>query len=268
MVASEAATLARIEPIRTWNTPIATTGWILLVDGVVWKIRGNSWLSHSRAEFLFLSCVSVPLWLVFEFYNKYVIHAWHYMGLADRSLRYLWYAWCFATICPALFETGDLISALRDRRAPSGRTVPPARHAPGVAGWVIIAAGAAMLLMPIAFPSPYMAAPLFLGFTLLLDPLDARGGAESILADLRDHRHGRLINLAAAGLIWGILSEFWNYRAAMKWFYLIPIAAEWRAFEMPLPGYLGYPAFALEGFAMYVTARRLVWRAASRPISI
>jgi len=34
----------------------------------------------------------------------------------------------------------------------------------------------------------------------------------------------------------------------------------WKIFEMPLPGYFGFPPFALECFTMYVLVRRLVTR--------
>jgi hypothetical protein len=47
-----------------------------------------------------------------------------------------------------------------------------------------------------------------------------------------------------------------------------PILPELRLFEMPLLGYAGFPAFAVECFAMYLALRRFVWRAATRPISI
>ena len=86
VVASQAATLARIELFYFWHTPIAWTGYILAVDGLVWKRRGSSWLSDARAEFLFLAFVSVPLWIVFEMYNKYAIHNWHYIGLPEVLL--------------------------------------------------------------------------------------------------------------------------------------------------------------------------------------
>jgi hypothetical protein len=33
-----------------------------------------------------------------------------------------------------------------------------------------------------------------------------------------------------------------------------------RIFEMPLPGYFGFPAFALECFTMYVFVRRMISR--------
>ena len=50
------------------------------------------------------------------------------------------------------------------------------------------------------------------------------------------------------------LLEFWNYWAEGKWFYIFPILEQWTIFEMPIVGYLGFPAFAIEVFALYVFA--------------
>jgi hypothetical protein len=269
VLASQAATFAKIEPFHTWHTPIAWTGYILCVDGIVWKRRGHSWLSDSHAEFFFLASVSLPLWIVFELYNKFAIHNWHYLGLPESILvRYFGYAWSFATIWPAIFETGDLVSSLRDRRAPSGRAELPRRYRPGAVGWLSVAAGAAMLIVPWLYPSQYLAAPVFLGFAFLLDPLNASAGAESILGDLREGRYGRLINLLIAGLICGLAWEFFNYWAGGRWKYTLPILPELKIFEMPLPGYGGFPAFAVECFTMYVAVRALIWRSGARPISV
>ena len=66
MAVSEAAMLAHIPAVLHWHTPIAWTGYILLVDAFVWKQRGTSWLRNSPAELLFVTCASVPLWVVFE----------------------------------------------------------------------------------------------------------------------------------------------------------------------------------------------------------
>ena len=42
-----------------------------------------------------------------------------------------------------------------------------------------------------------------------------------------------------------------------------------KIFEMPVPGYLGFPAFALECFTMYVFVRALVAGArAGRPVAL
>jgi hypothetical protein len=269
MLVSEAGMLARIPPFYSWHTPIAWTGYILLADGLVWKRRGSSWLTNARAEFLFLAFVSVPLWLIFELYNKYSIHNWYYVGLpADRLLRYFGYAWSFATIWPAIFETGEVISTFRDRRAPAYRAEEPQPRHLGAAAWAAVGAGALMLIVPILYPSTYLAAPVWLGFILLLDPLNARAGDESILGDIHDRRYGRLINLLSAGLACGLIWEFWNYWSGTKWKYNVPIFPELRLFEMPIAGFGGFPPFALECFAMYVVVRRWIWRGGRRPISL
>src|SRR6185436_8362573 len=113
----------------------------------------------------------------FEMYNKYAIRNWYYVGLPEILIvRYIGYAWSFATIWPAIFETGDLVSSLRDRRAPADRAKALRRQRLGPWGWLSAAAGAVMLLAPIVYPSPYFAAPVFLGFVFLLDPLNAKMG--------------------------------------------------------------------------------------------
>ena len=88
------------------------------------------------------------------------------------------------------------------------------------------------------------------------------------LATSQDGRYGRLINLLIAGLVCGFLWELWNFWAGAKWIYTVPILPDLRLFEMPLPGYAGFPAFAVECFAMYVALRALIWRAGTRPISV
>jgi hypothetical protein len=269
IVLSEAGMLARIEPFYSWHTPTAWTGYILFVDGLVWQRRGSSLLRNARAEFTFLAIASVPLWVVFELYNKCCLQNWYYVGLPEwRPLRYFGYSWSFATIWPAIFETGDLVAAMRGRGIAVTRATPFRSHTLGAWGWLSIAAGLAMLLVPIAYPSPYLAAPVWLGFFLLLDPLNARAGDESIAGDLRERNTTRLVNLSLAGLICGLVWEFWNYWAGAKWIYTVPILPDIKIFEMPVVGYGGFPAFALECFALYISLRRWLWRGARRPISV
>jgi hypothetical protein len=269
MLVSEALMLARIDPFYHWHTPIAWTGYILFADAIVWKRRGASWLRNYPAEMLFIACVSVPLWVIFEFYNKYSIRNWYYVGLPEvLLLRYFGYVWSFATIFPAIFETADLVSSLRDRRAPHHRADPPLFHKLTPLSWSMVALGAVMVVVPMFVHSTYLAAPVWLGFILLLDPLNARAGDESILGDWREHRTARLLNLLAAGFICGFLWEFWNYWGGAKWIYNVPILPHVKIFEMPILGFGGFPPFAVECFAMYVMVRRLLWRGAARPIAI
>jgi hypothetical protein len=261
--------LAGIEPFRSWHTPIAWTGFILFADGWIWKRRGESPLKNDRAEMVFLALASVPLWIVFELYNKYTLWNWHYIGLPETLLvRYIGYAWAFATIWPAILITAELVGALRDRRAPEHRRLGPAHVPLGLWGWTSVLAGAAMLALPLAYPSQWMAAPVWLGFIFLLDPINARVGAESIRGDLRAGHKGRLINLLVAGLVCGLLWEFWNYWAHTKWVYTVPVPPDIKLFEMPIAGYLGFPAFAVECFVMYVFIRHWLWRGSWRPTAL
>jgi hypothetical protein len=96
---------------------------------------------------------------------------------------------------------------------------------------------------------------VWLGFILLLDPINWRLGGESIAGDLAEGRNDRVKNLVLSGFLCGILWELWNYWARAKWHYTIPIMQKVKIFEMPVPGYLGFPAFALECFTMYVFVR-------------
>jgi hypothetical protein len=261
MVVSEAATLAGIEPFATWNTPIAWTGFILFADSIVLRARGRSWMRSDPAEFAALALLSIPLWLIFEGYNL-VIRNWYYTGLVESFwLRQFGFAWAFATIWPAIFEAAELVAVIGRRSAPRAPevTIP---SAVGTGDWSAVAAGAAMLAVPFAAPADvarYLAAPVWLGFIFLLDPINRRLGAPSLLADMKRRDFKRALNLAASGLLCGVLWEFWNYWARSKWHYSVPIMERAKIFEMPLPGYLGFPAFAFECFTMYVLVRRILF---------
>jgi hypothetical protein len=267
IVLSEGATLAGLEPFASWNTPIGWTGFIVCADGVVFHTRGTSWLRSAPREFAFLAVVSIPLWLVFEFFNVFLDN-WHYVGLPEnRWLRAFGYGWAFATIWPAIFEGADLVAVWRGVETRRSLT-PPIAHSsmtspPGArwldAGMVV---GLLMLAWPIVYPSRYLAAPVWLGFILVLDPINWRLGEESLLGDLYDAHVGetRFINLVLSGFLCGFVWEFLNYWSRAKWHYTVPIMENVKLFEMPLPGYLGFPAFALECFTMYVFVRALFRR--------
>jgi hypothetical protein len=270
MTGSEVGMLMRVEPFWTWHTPIAWTGYVLFADAFVWSRRRRSWIADAPAEFAFLIAMSVPLWLVFEGYNL-LIRNWQYVNLPEnRPLRWLGYAWSFGTIWPAIFVTGEVVAVLRDRSQPDGAPSAAATPADGRRGWdwLWMAVGLAFLIWPLAWPSPYLAAPVWLGFLLLVDPINARLGEASLFREWRQGSFDRVVNLSVAGVVCGLLWEFWNYWARAKWVYSVPILPDLKVFEMPVLGYLGFPAFALECFAMYVLTRRLVWRGPYRAISL
>jgi len=95
---------------------------------------------------------------------------------------------------------------------------------------------------------------VWIGFIFLLDPINNQLGLPSLIDDFRQGRRSHFYALLLSGFVCGWLWEFWNYWAAAKWQYTFPMFQQWKIFEMPIPGYLGFFPFALECFAMYVTA--------------
>lgn len=241
-----------------WFTPIVWTGYILFIDALVFKAKGRSLLVNDRVELLIIVVISIACWWLFEFYNAPRFWRsdlelwWHYHNLtANPFIRRVGYDWAFATIFPALFETAELFQAtILARRGP---TVSIRFSKPVL--YLLIAFGAAGALLPLVVISNWFAPLVWLSFIFLLEPINHLRGQPSIAGDLAAGKWGRLLSLLAAGAVCGLLWEFWNYWALSKWTYTVPYFGNVKLFEMPVPGYLGFPPFAVECWAMYIFLR-------------
>jgi hypothetical protein len=121
--------------------------------------------------------------------------------------------------------------------------------------------GAACLLLPFLVPlgaARRLFILVWVGFIFLLDPVNHRLRLPSLLGDLEHGHWSRFSSLLISGFVCGWFWEFWNYWAAAKWYYVFPMFQQFKIFEMPVPGYLGFLPFALECFVMYVTASAIV----------
>ncbi|MFQ6016510.1 MAG: hypothetical protein ACE5NP_13830 [Anaerolineae bacterium] len=240
----------RVEPVATWFTPIVWTGYILFADSLVLKLSGRSLIVNQRRQFLMMIPLSVGFWLIFEYYNLY-LRNWYYVNLPEQLwLREIGFFWSFATIMPGLFETADLLKALGTFAGASMKKVSLTRSRL----YVSIAVGLIFLAGPLFLPysvRPYTFGFVWLGFFLLLAPVNYILDGHSLLEDWERGNWERTYCLLASGLICGLLWEFWNYWATAKWIYAVPILSEVKIFEMPLLGFLGFPPFALEYFEMY-----------------
>ncbi len=240
-----------IEPVATFFTPIAWSAYILIVDAAVLSVTGRSRLRNAPLGLLRMAGLSIPLWMIFEGYNLR-LRNWNYDGVPDFWFGGLiGYAWSFATITPAIFETADLIQAFLPFR--EWKTFKISRGAQ--LGLMIL--GGVCLIVPLVLPQrigAYLFALVWVGFIFLLDPINYRVGLPSFLGDFSEGLHTRFWSFLAAGWVCGWLWEFWNYWSEAKWHYIFPIFQHAKIFEMPAPGFLGFPAFALECFVMYVAA--------------
>jgi len=232
--------------VRVFLTPIVWTGYVLAVDAAVLATRGRSLLQTCPGPLGWMAGMSIGLWLPFEGYNL-CLQNWQYIGLPESlAVRVIGYLWSFATIWPAILETADLLLA------GSSKPVGQGDAARGT-GWIV--AGLVCVTAPILVPpgfGAYLFGAVWLGFFFLLDPVNQKAGQPSILRELSHRDSARFWALIKAGVICGFVWEFWNYRADARWVYVFPILQEFKIYEMPVPGYLGFPAFALEVFAMYV----------------
>ncbi|HUX10861.1 MAG TPA: hypothetical protein VMW51_09470 [Terriglobia bacterium] len=240
----------RVGWVSTFFTPLCWTAYLLLADAAVYSLQGTSRLSDSPRQFLILALASIPLWLIFEAYNLRMQN-WTYVGLpANPILRNFGYAWSFATIWPAIFETADLIRAL----GLFGRPIRQHARFRRTSRMVLALVGLLFVTVPVLLPvgiGQYLFAPVWVGFVLLLDPFNYAWGGHSLLRDWERGDSSIFWSFMAAGLVCGVFWEFWNYWAAARWLYIFPILQGWKIFEMPLPGFFGFPAFAVECFVLY-----------------
>ena len=245
------------EPWHTWFYSIAWWSLLLFLDAAVYRRRKESlFLSHPH-RFFFFAGFSVVLWFLFEALNLRLGN-WTYQGLpAERPARWAGYILAFATVVPAVMESADFLETCGWPFRGTGS--PPRARLPGAA---ISAAGALMLAAALAWPTLFFPF-VWIAFALLVDPLNDRLGAPSLLRDWREGSTRRLKLLLSAGLLCGLLWEALNMPAGARWVYYLPGLDRMKVFEMPLPGYLGFPLFAVEVFALSSLALTL-WDRSSK----
>jgi hypothetical protein len=262
IAAAEVLLISGNRLVGYWFTPIVWTGYILLVDALLHKIKGRSLLMNDRLEFLVLAIISIGGWWLCEFYNAPRFWNsdwelwWHYHNLEPNPyLRRFGYDWAFATIFPLQFLTAELFRLTIFKRFSKGRVV-KLNTRPLIVVWVIL--GVVGTLWPLIYPSVWLAPVIWLSFILLLDPINAWRSWPSVTGDLARGDWRRLCSLLLAGLVCGFLWEFFNYWALSKWTYTVPYFGDIKIFEMPVLGYLGFPPFAIECWAMYIFVRSLL----------
>ena len=225
-------------------------GLVFLLSGVcllglaIWGLwRDIEWIAQ---PFYAYAC-----WFFFELLNLR-FQNWYYVGVivGDSPSTALggaiFTSAAFATVFVGIFETYEALTAAGLWRDWHGRP----RTLPHWISYALQALGAGMAAAAVLFP--YYLAPLIWGsLTLLVDPWNYRRGARAILRDIEARDWGLVARVFVAGLFCGLLWECLNFLAPQKWIYTVRGLEDFKLFEMPLFGFLGFPALAYDSIAAF-----------------
>jgi len=217
-------------------------GYILVVNGLLWRRTGASLLTHRTRCFVALFVVSAGFWWLFEHLNQFVRN-WYYGGVgAANDLDYFVRATLpFATVLPAVASTWEWL-----RQQPRVE----AMDLPAVGGDPLLAWLAAMLgvvaLAAIGLYPDFLFPVLWVAPVLVFAGVQHIVAGETVFSALARGDWRPVLQPALAALVCGFFWELWNYGSAAKWHYAIPYVQRFSLFEMPLLGYLGYLPFGIQ----------------------
>lgn len=258
LVVSEIALINGFHPAALVFTPIMWTGYILFIDGWIWARGHKSYFINEKWQWPMLALFSVLIWVMFESFN-FKVQAWEYFNRPEPFLRNAIFIWAFATIIPAMLRTRALFGTfdLFHRTHPWNIKFTPF--------WLGLSfvVGIAFTFMPVMFSDTLanLLIPfVWVGLIFLLEPINYRIGAPSVFRDLENGKISFFWQILAAGLFCGLLWETWNAQVipfqGLFWNYYIAEIYHKLSFnlkwgEMPLVGFLGYPPFIWECFALW-----------------
>ncbi len=242
-------------------------GFIMFVDGIVWRRTGGRSLLATRPATVATSAlVSVGGWTFFEYLDYFVLGNWFYpnghMAALDHATIVALFLVAYTTVWPVVFEWTTLLSTfprLVQRYAQGPRLVLP--------GGLLVVTGLVLLGAMV-----FWYRPLF--WVLWIGPLAVIGGQMlrlglwTPLSDLARGDWSKTVLVALASLVTGFFWELWNYGSSHPnplpptnpnyWVYDIPyvnVIHVWS--EMPLLGYAGYLPFGILVWVVYAWAGAL-----------
>jgi hypothetical protein len=228
--------LNRIEPFLYYFYAASWWSYIIFLDAILAK-RKKQFLVLNK-DLILTIFVSCAFWCLFEVINLRLDN-WFYANLPKGIFeRYLGYLLAFGTVVPAIYLTTEFVYMLvGDIRIKPFRI----KHYSSCA----IVSGLLLLFAVYLLPSSCFAFT-WVFLALVLDGYNYSKGYPSFMADFEQGSGGKFAATLVSGLICGLLWEAWNFRSVSRWVYHVPLFNDLKLFEMPLPGYLGFPPFALE----------------------
>src|SRR5262249_43484080 len=70
IIGAEALLFGGNSIVGHWFTPIVWSAYILSIDGLIYKLKGQSLLTTDRTELVLIGVISIAAWWLFELYNS------------------------------------------------------------------------------------------------------------------------------------------------------------------------------------------------------
>ncbi|HJT22492.1 MAG TPA: hypothetical protein VJ746_18610 [Nitrospira sp.] len=233
-------------------------GYVVVVNAWTCARTGHCMMRDRPRYFLSLFPLSVLLWWLFEYLNRFSQN-WFYAGVADlSSLEYFVRGSIpFSTVLPAVLGTAELLTSYPRLSAGLERCEALKIHRPELVGWSL-AILSSVGLVGIGLWPDYLFPLVWVGPLSLLVSLQLLAGRPTIFSPLAQGDWRGLWVAALAALMCGFWWELWNAKSLAHWQYAIPFVERFRLFEMPILGYAGYLPFGLEclAFADFCLSRK------------
>lgn len=249
-LAGYCALVRKYEPLLFYFYVTSWWSYIIFLDTVLSLRTGRStFLNRGLPAMVVISC---GFWCLFELVNLR-LENWFYVNIPhDAIIRYSGYLLAYGSVIPAVSLTARVLQPLfRHTGKPLSFRV---RNYPLYA----VASGVIILLLTVIFPEHLF--PLAWLFAIpLIDGINYHAGFHSFMSDIEHGDPGRLLSALLSGLACGLLWETWNFLSPVRWVYTVPFFENLKVFEMPLPGYAGFPVFGVETMA-FVSLLEGLWQ--------
>lgn len=242
-------------------------GFILMLDGLVYRRTGGRSLLATRPHTLWLSAVvSIVGWYYFEYANYFVLGNWYYpnghMPELSHATIVVLFLVAYATVWPAIFEWYTLLASFPKLAA---------RYANGpklaLPGGLLVTGGLLLIGAMVFFPLPLFWV-VWIGPMAVIVGQMIRLNVWTPFSAMAQGNWSPAVLVALASLFNGFLWEFWNYGSAQPaglpptnpnyWIYDIPYVNVIHFYaEMPLLGYFGYLPFGILVWVVFLWAGQL-----------
>jgi hypothetical protein len=217
------------------------------VDAIAVARGQRSMILGRWGRFAILFLISIPFWWLFEWLNKRAGY-WEYLpqGAFTPFAHTLWSTLCFSTVVPAILVTANFFLSIPwfHRHLIRWRT----GHTE-VSRWTYFWIGVLLLVALLLWPQ-YGMAFMWISLFFIVSPVNYLLGRSSLMKFTAEKDWRMVLVLFAASLCCGLFWELWNMYSWPKWIYTFPYLNQYKIFEMPIAGYLGYLPFGLEVWAL------------------